>query len=132
MEVLNQQHRHSPEKRQRKAVRGTNEIKPSPNCGVRRVPCFFPFTNGLHALCQLGPLTEIRAAWMTRSMFEEVSSLNKSSPMGSLPGMVPRRMYRNRSRRKPRERARSFEFGFKSGGDDSWIFSDWFIVQFVA
>ncbi len=132
MEVLNQQHRHSPEKTQRKAVRGTNEIKPSPNCGVRRVPCFFPFTNGLHALCQLGPLTEIRAAWMTRSMFEEISSLNKSSPIGSLPGMVSRRMYRNRSRRKPRERARSFEFGFKSGGDVSWIVSDWFIVQFGA
>ncbi len=132
MEVLNQQHRHSPEKTQRKAVRGTNEIKPSPNCGVRRVPCFFPFTNGLHALCQLGPLTEIRAAWMTRSMFEEISSLNKSSPIGSLPGMVSRRMYRNRSRRKPREGARSFEFGFKSGGDDSCIVSDWFIVQFGA
>jgi len=132
VEVLNQQHRHSPEKTQRKAVRGTNEIKPSPNCGVRRVPCFFPFTNGLHALCQLGPLTEIRAAWMTRSMFEEISSLNKSSPIGSLPGMVSRRMYRNRSRRKLRERARSFEFGFKSGGDDSWIVSDWFIVQFGA
>ena len=132
MAVLNQQLRHSPEKTQRKAVRGTNEIKSSSTCGVRHVPCFFPFTNGLHALCQLGPLTEIRAAWMTRSMFEEVSSLNKSSPIGSLPGMVSRRMYRNRSRRKPRERARSFEFGFKSGGDDSWIVSDWFIVQFGA
>jgi len=130
--VPNQQLRHSPEKTQRKAVRGTNEIERSPNCGVRRVPCFFPFTNGLHALCQLGPFTEICTSWMTRSMFEEERSLNKSCTIGSLPGMVSRRMYRSTSRRKPQERAYRFQFGFKSGGDDSWIVSDWFKVQFGA
>ena len=64
MVVLNQQLHHSPEKTQRKAVRGTNEMKRSSNCGVRRVPCFFPFTNGLHALCQLGQSTEMRTVWM--------------------------------------------------------------------
>ena len=122
--------RHSPEKTQRKAVRGTSEMKRSSNRGVRRVPCLFPFTDGLHVLCQLEAFTEMRTAWLTRSMFDEQRSVNKSCTIGRLLETLLRSMCGNTSRREPHERAGSFEFGFKSGRADGWTVSLWCSAQF--
>jgi hypothetical protein len=107
--------RHSPEKTQRKAVRGTNEMKRSSNCGVRRVPCLFPFTDGLHVLCQLGPFTEMRAALLTRCKFDEQRLLNKFCIIGRLLEALLRSMCGNTSKREPHEKSRSLRVRFQIG-----------------
>ena len=99
MSETNQRLRHSPEKTQRKAVRGTNEMKLSSNSGVRRVPCLFPFTDGLHVLCQLVSFTGMHDAWMTQAVFEEQRSANKSCIIGRLLGKLLRSMCGKTGRR---------------------------------
>jgi hypothetical protein len=80
--------RHSPGKTQRKTMRRTNELNRSSNCGVRYGSCLLPWTDGLHALCQLGACKEMLTMCMARFMFEEEGWADKSCNIGRLPGTL--------------------------------------------
>ena len=124
--------RHSPGKTQRKTMRRTSETKYSSNCGVRKIPCLFPCTDGLHALCQRGTLAEKHSMYMTRCTRAKKSNANKSCNFGGLLHFLFRGAHRSPRGYKPSDSVCCADSSFKLGRVSASLVSDRYNMRWDA